>query len=394
MSAEAQRTRDTIAPPTPAAPGSELPSEMPPLPVPPRPTAAPRRSAATTSGSESSDAGTGPGTEDPRPVPPASPAPTVPQQTIPAPRNGFGPPPPDAPPRPAPVAVPGRSGGPTASLFGAAAPEAPAAPAPVEPGIRGWAGIPRAGLGRAPVRAAAICACLVLGLGLLGGAVTGAVLHGDETAAPDFGEARSLWHTLPVDTIFPRTVYGEDAGPGKADRTWTRIAVAPDSDCTGAFDPLLAKALSPAGCERLLRATYTDATSSSVTTVGLLVTETDPRGMRALQRRFGSEGLQERTDLVPRPYPAQGTPAAGFGPGQRASWTIRVLTDVPMVVYAVSGFADGRKVSRPEPAAEATVPGAGSAAAQSGLGHDASGIADRIERGLRKSTGPAAEDTP
>ncbi|MCM2577053.1 hypothetical protein [Streptomyces meridianus] len=263
------------------------------------------------------------------------------------------------------------------------------------PGLRGWAGIPRAGLGRAPVRAAAICACLVLGLGLLGGAVAGAVLHGDESAAaPDFGEARSLWHTLPVDTIFPRTLYGEDAGPGKADRTWTRIAVAPDSGCRGAFDPLLTKVLSPAGCERLLRATYTDATSSSVITVGLLVTETDPRGMRTLQRRFGSEGLRKRTDLVPRPYPAEGTPAAGFGPGQRASWTIRVLTDVPIVVYAVSGFADGRTVARPVPAVEATVPGADSAAAQSGLGHDASAIADRIERRLRKSSGPAAEDTP
>ncbi|MFC7511587.1 hypothetical protein ACFQV4_17890 [Streptomyces thermocarboxydus] len=39
------------------------------------------------------------------------------------------------------------------------------------------------------------------------------------------------------------------AGPGRrpreADRVWTRIAVAPDSGCKGAFDALLSRALAP-----------------------------------------------------------------------------------------------------------------------------------------------------
>ncbi|MDC7339863.1 hypothetical protein PQR15_29615 [Streptomyces lydicus] len=41
----------------------------------------------------------------------------------------------------------------------------------------------------------------------------------------------------PVDTLFPRTVNGLGVGPGGADRTWTRIAVAPDSGCADAYDP-------------------------------------------------------------------------------------------------------------------------------------------------------------
>ncbi|WP_344630487.1 hypothetical protein [Streptomyces glaucosporus] len=238
---------------------------------------------------------------------------------------------------------------------------------------------------RPPGRTAAAAVCLVLGLGLLGGAAAGTWLTGDgERAAGGYARARSLWHETPVDTLFPRTLKGDGAGPGGADRRWTRVAVAPDGDCAGAFDPTLAEALAPAGCARLLRATYVDETSSSVTTVGLLFTEADAKGMRALRKRFDREDLRRRTDLMPRPYPARGTAAARFGDAQRASWTIRPLTDVPVVVYAVSGFADGRTVGDPQPAEEAVAPGRTDAPAQAGLGHEARGIADRVERGLRR----------
>jgi hypothetical protein len=196
---------------------------------------------------------------------------------------------------------------------------------------------------------------------------------------------------VPVDQLFPPTVPGRGAGPGGADRTWTRVAVAPDGGCAGAFDPLLAKVLAPAGCERLLRATYTDATQSHVTTVGLLFTKGDAAAMTSLARRFEKEGLTRRDDLVPLPYAAEGTVAAGFGAGQRASWTVSVLTDAPVVVYAVSGWADGRTVDAPQPAEEAMESGAASAPAQAGLGHEARGLADRVERALRKNVGAATE---
>ncbi|AZM64848.1 hypothetical protein DMA10_03500 [Streptomyces sp. WAC 01420] len=240
----------------------------------------------------------------------------------------------------------------------------------------------------------AAATCLVLGTGLIGGAVAGAWLAGDSEgsgARHGFAAAGALWHNVPVDQLFPPTVQGKGAGPGDADRSWTRIAVAPDSGCRGAFDPLLNKVLGPVGCERLLRATYTDATQSHVTTVGLLFTEADAAGMANLARRFDAERLDRRTDLVPLPYAAKGTAAAGFGAKQRASWAISVLTDAPVVVYAVSGWADGRTVDTPEPAEDAMESNATTAPAQAGLGHEAQGLADRIERALRKRAGTATE---
>ncbi|MGW5633635.1 hypothetical protein [Streptomyces sp. NPDC003832] len=250
---------------------------------------------------------------------------------------------------------------------------------------------PRALRGRGRSRLAAVAACLVLGLGLVGGAVTGSWLVGDSEAAGaenSFVAARSLWHSVPVDQLFPPSVAGRGAGPGGADRTWTRIAVAPDSGCKDAFDPLLRKALAPVGCQRLLRATYTDATQTHVTTVGLLFTKAEAPAMVSLAKRFTDEGLDRRTDLMPRPY------GPGFKAGQRASWTVSVLTDAPVVVYAVSGWADGRAVDDPQPAEDAMESGATTAPAQAGLGHEAKGLADRVERALRRQVGPYATERP
>ncbi|MFF7279958.1 hypothetical protein [Streptomyces griseorubiginosus] len=247
---------------------------------------------------------------------------------------------------------------------------------------------------RIPARIAAVAGSVVLGLGLIGGAVTGSWLIGDsgEDGGNDrFTQAGRLWHSVPVDQLFPPTVDGQGAGPGGADRTWTRIAVAPDSGCTDAFDPLLRKALAPVGCERLLRATYTDATQSYVTTVGLLFTDADAPAMRELDTRFTKEGLDTRTDLMPLPYAAKNTLAADFGARQRGSWTISVLTDAPVVAYAVSGWADGRAVDTPEPAEKAMEPGDTSPAAQAGLGNEAQGLADRVERALRKTVSSPPE---
>ncbi|MEW2630482.1 hypothetical protein AB0903_02185 [Streptomyces sp. NPDC048389] len=244
---------------------------------------------------------------------------------------------------------------------------------------------------RHPARTVGALVSVVLGLGLIGGAVTGTWLTGDSSAdtadGATYAQVRAAWHSVPVDTLFPRTLTGDDAGPGGADRMWTRIAVAPDGDCAAALDPLLTKALEPVGCARVLRATYTDATASSVITVGLVFTEADRQGMLALHNRFTTESLGERTDLMPGTFPAKGTVAAGFGSAQRASWTVKVVTEAPVVVYAVSGFADGRAVSDPQPADDARAKGATSAPAQAGLGHEAAGVAKRIEEGLRRAVG-------
>ncbi|KOG50485.1 hypothetical protein ADK74_02080 [Streptomyces decoyicus] len=238
----------------------------------------------------------------------------------------------------------------------------------------------------------AAAACLVLGIGLIGGAAAGGWLTEKAVGSPPdaeaaFAKGHDVWRNTPVDTLFPRTVNGLGVGPGGADRTWTRIAVAPDSACKGAFDPKLAAALAPAGCVRLLRATYVDATRSGFITVGAQITKADQAGMMALNTRFSTKNLGIRTDLMPLPYAAKGTLAADFGRAQRASWTVRVLTDLPAVVFAVSGFADGRTFTEPQPAEAATRPGATTAPAESGLGHDAKDLADRIEADFRKAAG-------
>ncbi|MFE6828900.1 hypothetical protein [Streptomyces sp. NPDC057690] len=304
------------------------------------------------------------------PVPAAPPAPTAPQRTDGGPGAASGPDP--ALSWSAPMA-PGGTLGATRPVVTFARPE----------GYRDMSGI----FGRRG-RVLAAAVCVVLGMGLIGGAVTGSWLVGDSADAAErstYTTAAGLWHNVPVDQLFPPTVDGQGAGPGGADRTWTRIAVAPDGGCADAFDPLLLKTLAPVGCQRLLRATYTDATQSYVTTVGLLFTTADAAAMRALDTRFTKEKLADRADLMPRPYAVQGTVAAAFGDKQRAAWTVSVLTDAPVVVYAVSGWSDGRVVDTPQSAPAATAAGATTAPAQAGLGNEAQGLADRIERGLRKT---------
>ncbi|MER5885807.1 hypothetical protein ABT160_18395 [Streptomyces sp. NPDC001941] len=330
------------------------------------------------------------GTDDPtarlRITPDAPEDPTARLRLAPPGRVPLPPEVPAAPPRPAapPPTVP--AGGappaapPYAPAFGSPAGTTPRArPVPV----------------RHPVRAAAALACVVLGLGLIGGAATGSWLTGDSSAHVPGRDAytatRTLWHSAPVDSLFPRTLQGKGAGPGGADRVWTRVAAAPDGPCSGALDPLLATVLKPVGCTRVVRATYADATSSSVTTVGLVFTQGDAAAMTALRDRFAHESLDERTDLMPRAFAVPGTVAETFGDAQRASWRISVLTDVPVVVYAVSGFADGRPVDDPQPAARATAAGATSAPAQAGLGHEAEGLAEHVEKALRATLEHATE---
>ncbi|MFG2633648.1 hypothetical protein ACGFX8_06760 [Streptomyces sp. NPDC048362] len=356
------RTPDRpTTPPAPAGPGGDRRTR-----VTPAPTAGARVGGAPSAAGDGARGGSGAGTGRPesRPGPGA--------WSPPAPARPVG------PPAPAPSAAPDPalswSAGRPAVSFG-------------EPEAFGERTRPRV-----RPRTAAAAACLVLGLGLIGGAVTGSWLTGDGEDRPSAGEyagAGTLWHSTPVDTLFPATVEGTGAGPGGADRTWTRIAVAPDSGCAHAFDPLLLKALAPVGCRRLLRATYTDATQTYVTTVGLLFTKADPAAMSALAGRFRGQRLDRRGDLMPRPYAAKGTAAAGFGDRQRATWTVSVLTDAPVVAYAVSGWADGRTVDSPQPAADAVRSGATSAPAQAGLGNEAQGLADRVERRLRQTVGSA-----
>ncbi|MFD8015986.1 hypothetical protein, partial [Streptomyces sp. NPDC059762] len=243
-------------------------------------------------------------------------------------------------------------------------------------------------------RALAVGTCVVLGMGLIGGALTGVWLAASGDGKPaepaGYAVAKELWHNAPVDTLFPRTLTAPQAGPGPSARTWTRIVVAPDAPCAPAsVAPKLLAALRPLDCRRVLRATYTDATASSVLTVGLVFTQADVTAQRALDgRRLAARLGQD----VPPALPGPGTVAAGFGPAQRAGWWVTAPADLPVVVTAVSGFADGRAVERAVPADQAMRKGRTDAVAQSGLGHEALGIAERIEKQLRTTARTAAKE--
>ncbi|WP_309053452.1 hypothetical protein [Streptomyces sp.] len=236
-------------------------------------------------------------------------------------------------------------------------------------------------------RAIAVASCVVLGVGLIGGALAGVWLAAAEPGKPaepaGYSEAGNLWHNAPVDTLFPRTVAGPGAGPGTAARTWTRIVVAPDTPCTpAALAPNLLATLRPLGCERVLRATYTDATASSVITVGLVFTGADA----PTQGTLAARGLATRLgDDVPPALSGPGTVAADFGAAQRAGWWLTTPADLPVVVTAVSGFADGRTVDRPQRADTAMVRGRTDAVAQAGLGHEAKAITERFTALLRST---------
>ncbi|MFB7516710.1 hypothetical protein [Streptomyces sp. NPDC056144] len=266
------------------------------------------------------------------------------------------------------------------------------APGIARPAAEGFAP-PASGRERRTARTFAVTACVVLGVGLIGGALAGMWLTSAEpekpAEPPGYTEAMDLWHNAPVDTLFPRTLAGPDAGPGASGRTWTRIVVAPDAPCApAALAPGLRAAVTPLGCERVLRATYTDATASSVITVGIVFTRADA----ATQATLGA-GLTGRLGAdVPPALAGPGTVAARFGAGQRASWWLNAPADLPVVVTAVSGFADGRVVDRPQPADRAMAAGRTDAVAQSGLGHEARGITERLAALLRKTATAAAKE--
>ncbi|GGP49026.1 hypothetical protein [Streptomyces melanogenes] len=364
--------------PSPHRPADEAPGRPPTTSAPRRADASPR------SAIDLLDAALAPRPRIPAkpPTAPAAVRPAAPTRTSPQPARPPLPPHP-APTRPPAPPTPPPPAGPTPVMAPPAAPPFPGTvPHPVPPIPVAAPSVRRRG------RVVAAAVCLVLGIGLLGGAAAGSWLSGGSGGADAHGgytAAREMWHNTPVDTLFPPTLNGSGAGPGGADRVWTRIGVAPDAGCAGALDPLLLKALQPVGCVRLLRATYTDASSSAVTTVGLVFTEADADAMGALRTRFSDESLGDRDDLMPRPYAVAGTPAARFGDKQRASWTVRVLTDAPVVVYSVTGFADARTVTAPQPADRALDEGATEAPVEAGLTYDAKGIADRVERALRKT---------
>lgn len=218
------------------------------------------------------------------------------------------------------------------------------------------------------VLAAALCG--LLGLGLTGAAGYKAVSDHQAASRPvppaeAYRKAASLWHSTPVDTLFPPVLDGQDAGPGGADRTWTRITAAADADCHEGLSADWQALFAETGCTRVLRATYTDATRSSFVTVGMVFTPAEAAAMDLLRGRL----------TAPTGYK--------FPDDRRGAWTASVLAEAPVVVYTVSAFADGRRLDTPSPAEDKMAEDARGRVAQAGHGHEAKAIGDLVERTLR-----------
>jgi len=169
-------------------------------------------------------------------------------------------------------------------------------------------------------------------------------------------EVASRWRTTPKAALFPSEVRYRLGGAAfrtasRITLTARRIGIAGQATCTqaaGARPPELA-ALRRDGCITVLRATYADATSSFVVTVGIVVMK-DPASAAAAvanlsvrrPARTAAAGPGGRLSrfLLLRPVHFAGSPAALFDLPQRQLTWLRAAGSY--VVVATAGFADGR----------------------------------------------------
>jgi hypothetical protein len=195
---------------------------------------------------------------------------------------------------------------------------------------------------------AAMCA-LLLGLAGLVVCVTGAVLQvlprtfsaSQEQQIVNW-EVSARWRQLPAGTIFPAVI---SYRPSRSLRNLQalqgseltfgaqRAGIAPESTCRAGVDAAVARVLSAAGCQSLLRATYIDQTDTYVATVGVAVLP-DPAQARDARSRLphGTEGVST--------VGFAGTASSVFT-NPRRQLSASVAAGPYVVLYTV-GYADAR----------------------------------------------------
>src|SRR5262249_17399213 len=149
--------------------------------------------------------------------------------------------------------------------------------------------------------------------------------------AQQFTFDRSAWRAVAIDDVFPPVYHSPAPDPllGTV-RDFTRIGVAPATDCRTAFDPDLARLLSAHPCGPVRGVDYTDATRTLVATVGVAVLGTEPDG--ELDVHAATAGHHD--DLRPRALAFAGTPAAGFGDSQRVAFHVLASPKAPVLDFA------------------------------------------------------------
>jgi hypothetical protein len=163
-------------------------------------------------------------------------------------------------------------------------------------------------------------------------------------------ELARRWRVTPKTSIFPfRIRYklsGDQLGSsGALTLTARRLEIARQASCTRgtAAEVAVIRLLEQRGCEAMLRATYTDASSSLVLTVGVAVLRDRASAATAagyLTRNSAAGVGAVTVQSVLRPVSVAGTPAAAFGVRQRQiSWAVSAG---PYLVVTTVGYADGR----------------------------------------------------
>jgi hypothetical protein len=156
--------------------------------------------------------------------------------------------------------------------------------------------------------------------------------------------ARAAWRTMPIDVLFPPTL---DRPGGEQ---YFRLGLADPAGCDvlpAAFVAELAKTAPGTTCDRVLRATYADSTQTVVATVGVVVVGGTPAQRDQVWRGWTPDSDSHNADLMPGVFAVPDSVAAKFTDAQRVSWNSQTSSDGSFLVYAVSGFLDGRAGSKP-----------------------------------------------
>ena len=158
------------------------------------------------------------------------------------------------------------------------------------------------------------------------------------------------WRTTPKTKLFPARPRYELIGwpigaTGSLHLLARRLGIARQATCAHATAGSwkIAALLDHDGCQAVLRATYTDATSSMVLTVGVAVLGSENSALSAAHFLTGGVAKGQgdiSRHLVLGPVPVPDTPAAAFDTSQRQlSWVVGAGS---YLVLATAGFADGR----------------------------------------------------
>jgi hypothetical protein len=197
---------------------------------------------------------------------------------------------------------------------------------------------------RPPRRALAAVLVLLVAFAVVGAgyALSGGAAAADAGAAPASSDSgadtatRALWRTASADALLPAKLTREGT------ESYYRLAVDPSESC-GLLPAGFVKALGPAGCVRVLQASYVDSTESVVATVGLVVAGGTAAQRGALFQNWTADSFAKQYALMPSTYPVKSTLAANFQNAQRIAWMSNISNDGTYIAYAVSGFVDGRQ---------------------------------------------------